>query len=174
MRNGKKDREKQTLQCLESSLLWDQELIERSTTIQRKEVSSVSLYLYLTICVSVCLSLYLPLCLSVPLLLPEDPNFQSPAAIYAELGSHGGEDVGLWADGPLSWLFSGSMENSEVAHLIEQVLCLYPDRMDCVVYSKPTQVAESYSSAPVWIAIISMLVALLSLALSLVLAFKRR
>ena len=35
--------------------------------------------------------------------ISENPHFASPAAIPTGYGSHGGEDVGLWADGPYSW-----------------------------------------------------------------------
>ncbi|KAF8372734.1 hypothetical protein PRIPAC_79163 [Pristionchus pacificus] len=51
-------------------------------------------------------------------------HFQSVAAFPAKWGAHGGEDLGIWTQGPYSWLFSGSMENTQVAYLIKFLLCL--------------------------------------------------
>ncbi|CAJ0603467.1 unnamed protein product [Cylicocyclus nassatus] len=51
-------------------------------------------------------------------------NYQQPTAIPHDYGSHGGEDVGIWADGPYSQLFSASLENTEIAYLIKFLLCM--------------------------------------------------
>ncbi|EPB70865.1 alkaline phosphatase family protein [Ancylostoma ceylanicum] len=53
-----------------------------------------------------------------------DPLFRQPASVPMAHGAHGGEDVGIWADGPLSDLFSSSLENTEVAYIIKFLLCL--------------------------------------------------
>ncbi|GMT24759.1 hypothetical protein PFISCL1PPCAC_16056, partial [Pristionchus fissidentatus] len=51
-------------------------------------------------------------------------HFVSPAAYPAHWGAHGGEDIGIWTQGPYSWIFSGSMENTQVAYMIKFLLCL--------------------------------------------------
>lgn len=58
----------------------------------------------------------------------EDPFFQQPAFIPLIEETHGGEDVGIWADGPGARLFTGTIENTFIAHAIACVLCLN-DRM---------------------------------------------
>ncbi|KAK6031424.1 hypothetical protein OSTOST_02426 [Ostertagia ostertagi] len=52
------------------------------------------------------------------------PSYVQPSAIYIDSGFHGGEDVGIWADGPFSELFSGVLENTEIAYLIKYLLCI--------------------------------------------------
>ena len=41
--------------------------------------------------------------------------------------SHGGEDVGLYAHGPLAHLVTGTHEMSYIAHLIMYASCIGPD-----------------------------------------------
>ncbi|RCN30957.1 alkaline phosphatase family protein [Ancylostoma caninum] len=53
-----------------------------------------------------------------------DPLYRQPASVPMTHGAHGGEDVGIWADGPLAHLFSSSLENTEVAYIIKFLLCL--------------------------------------------------
>ncbi|ETN74178.1 alkaline phosphatase family protein, partial [Necator americanus] len=53
----------------------------------------------------------------------EQPHSALPSAIPVNSGHHGGEDVGLWADGPLSELFASTLENTEVAYIIKFLLC---------------------------------------------------
>ncbi|WKY06680.1 hypothetical protein Q1695_006678 [Nippostrongylus brasiliensis] len=53
-----------------------------------------------------------------------DLHYRQPSAIKMKFGYHGGEDVGIWADGPYAHLFSGTIENTEVAYTIKYLLCL--------------------------------------------------
>ncbi|KAK6043985.1 hypothetical protein COOONC_18509 [Cooperia oncophora] len=54
----------------------------------------------------------------------EQPFYRQPTAVRTQFGYHGGEDVGIWADGPFSELFSSSLENTEVAYIVKFLLCL--------------------------------------------------
>uniref|UniRef100_A0A914VVD9 Alkaline phosphatase n=1 Tax=Plectus sambesii TaxID=2011161 RepID=A0A914VVD9_9BILA len=54
----------------------------------------------------------------------EDLYFRQPAFIPLIEETHGGEDVGIWADGPEARLFTGTMENTFIAHAIACALCL--------------------------------------------------
>ncbi|VDL62477.1 unnamed protein product [Nippostrongylus brasiliensis] len=51
------------------------------------------------------------------------PLYRQRSAIPTKYGFHGGEDVGIWADGPFSELFSSTIENTEVAYLMKFLLC---------------------------------------------------
>uniref|UniRef100_A0A1I7XAG8 alkaline phosphatase n=1 Tax=Heterorhabditis bacteriophora TaxID=37862 RepID=A0A1I7XAG8_HETBA len=52
------------------------------------------------------------------------PHFAQPAGIPMVKGVHGGDDVGIWSEGPFAWLFTGTIENTEVAYYIKFLLCL--------------------------------------------------
>jgi len=58
--------------------------------------------------------------------------FPAPVPRYEE--SHGSEDVGLWASGPLSFLFHRTHEQSYVGHVLAFSLCIghYKDHHWCV------------------------------------------
>ena len=45
-------------------------------------------------------------------------TFEHPAVVFEYDEHHGGDDVGLWATGPMSYLFHKSHEQSYVAHVI--------------------------------------------------------
>ncbi|CAJ0603380.1 unnamed protein product [Cylicocyclus nassatus] len=51
------------------------------------------------------------------------PLYRLPTAIPMQYGVHGGEDVGIWADGPFAQLFTSTLENTEVAYIIKFLLC---------------------------------------------------
>ncbi|TMS39927.1 hypothetical protein L596_006377 [Steinernema carpocapsae] len=54
----------------------------------------------------------------------KDVEYVSPAAVPLKISTHSGEDVGIWAHGPYSRLFVGTMENTQVAYTIKYILCL--------------------------------------------------
>ncbi|KAK0399016.1 hypothetical protein QR680_002864 [Steinernema hermaphroditum] len=54
----------------------------------------------------------------------ENVDYVSPAAVPLKLSTHSGEDVGLWAHGPYARLFTGTIENTQVAFTIKYILCL--------------------------------------------------
>ena len=45
-------------------------------------------------------------------------TFEHPAVVFEYDEHHGGDDVGLWATGPMSYLFHKSHEQSYVAHVV--------------------------------------------------------
>ncbi|XP_071805900.1 alkaline phosphatase, tissue-nonspecific isozyme-like [Asterias amurensis] len=54
----------------------------------------------------------------------EKPNFQQPALFGNFLETHGGEDVGIYANGPMSHLVHGVHEQSYIAHVVRYAACL--------------------------------------------------
>ena len=58
----------------------------------------------------------------------DDYVFES--LIQMTLETHGGEDVGIYALGPMSHLFRGVMEQNVIAHVMAHAACI-GDYKDC-------------------------------------------
>ncbi|XP_067659108.1 alkaline phosphatase-like isoform X2 [Haliotis asinina] len=68
-------------------------------------------------------------------------NYTSEAAVRHNIETHGGEDVGIYARGPMSHLFHGVHEQSYIAHVMMYASCVGP-------YVEDRQCARSLLSAP--------------------------
>jgi hypothetical protein len=55
---------------------------------------------------------------------PEKPNFQYPSLVPLESETHGGEDVPIYSRGPYAHLFTGTMEQNVIPHLISYATCI--------------------------------------------------
>jgi alkaline phosphatase len=55
-----------------------------------------------------------------------DYKLQYPTLVPLENGLHGGQDVGVWASGPQSHLFSGHYEQNSIPLLMAYVLKVGP------------------------------------------------
>ncbi|XP_052860805.1 membrane-bound alkaline phosphatase-like [Anopheles cruzii] len=53
-----------------------------------------------------------------------EDNFPFPAMLPVDLETHGGEDVGVYASGPWSHLFSGSYEQNVIPHIMAYASCV--------------------------------------------------
>ena len=58
---------------------------------------------------------------------PMDMFYRFPAMFNIDRGRHGGDHVPIYSDGPYSWLFSSTIENTEVGYLMKSLLCLNKD-----------------------------------------------
>ncbi|XP_017054414.1 membrane-bound alkaline phosphatase [Drosophila ficusphila] len=58
-------------------------------------------------------------------------NAISPSYIPKEIGVHSGEDVGIWASGPQSHLFTGVMQQSTIPHLMAYASCVGDRKQLC-------------------------------------------
>lgn len=56
-----------------------------------------------------------------------DPFFMQPTTVPLTDGTHGGDDVGVYAVGPHSHLFTGVYEQHYIAHAMMYATCLGPD-----------------------------------------------
>ncbi|XP_046572230.1 alkaline phosphatase-like [Haliotis rubra] len=68
-------------------------------------------------------------------------NYTSEAAVRHNIETHGGEDVGIYARGPMSHLFHGVHEQNYIAHVMMYASCVGP-------YAEDRQCARSLLSAP--------------------------
>ena len=55
------------------------------------------------------------------------PDYRQQAAIPLGSQTHGGQDVTIYADGPGAWLFTGTVEQSYVFHVMAHVLGFEPE-----------------------------------------------
>uniref|UniRef100_A0A8C8A3D8 Alkaline phosphatase n=1 Tax=Oryzias sinensis TaxID=183150 RepID=A0A8C8A3D8_9TELE len=56
----------------------------------------------------------------------EDDEYKQQAAVPLEAETHGGEDVAIYAKGPMAHLFHGVKEQNYVAHVMAYAACLEP------------------------------------------------
>lgn len=60
----------------------------------------------------------------IPLI--DDEEYKQQAAVPLESETHGGEDVAIYAKGPMAHLFHGVKEQNYVAHAMAYAACLEP------------------------------------------------
>ncbi|KAK4874973.1 hypothetical protein RN001_014333, partial [Aquatica leii] len=60
----------------------------------------------------------------------EDPNYKYPSFVIRSKETHGGEDVGIFARGPWSHLFTGVTEQHVIPHIMSYASCV-GDFSDC-------------------------------------------
>ncbi|XP_066983168.1 alkaline phosphatase-like [Macrobrachium rosenbergii] len=61
----------------------------------------------------------------------QDINFVQQAAVPRKYETHGGEDVPVYAQGPGSYLFSGTVEQTYIPHAIAYASCISDDNTHC-------------------------------------------
>ncbi|XP_042867407.1 alkaline phosphatase, tissue-nonspecific isozyme-like isoform X3 [Penaeus japonicus] len=61
----------------------------------------------------------------------QDINFVQQAAVPRKYETHGGEDVPVYAYGPGAHLFSGTIEQTYIAHAIAHAACIADDNSHC-------------------------------------------
>ncbi|XP_022217756.2 membrane-bound alkaline phosphatase [Drosophila obscura] len=54
----------------------------------------------------------------------DQPGFFAPSYIKGNIGVHAGEDVGIFATGPQSHLFSGVLQQSSIPHIMAYAACI--------------------------------------------------
>ncbi|XP_052791686.1 alkaline phosphatase-like [Mya arenaria] len=60
-----------------------------------------------------------------------DNNFAFPSGVPMPWESHGGEDVAIYAQGPMSHLFHGVQEQNYIAHVMAYSACIGPYKQPC-------------------------------------------
>lgn len=57
-------------------------------------------------------------------MFPDDKDYEFPATAPLSLETHGGDDVGIFASGPWSHLFSGVIEQNVIPHAMAYAACV--------------------------------------------------
>ncbi|XP_060591030.1 alkaline phosphatase-like [Ruditapes philippinarum] len=62
-----------------------------------------------------------------------DKHYQQQTAVYKTTETHGGDDVGIFARGPMSYLLTGVHEQNEIAHVMAYSSCVgdYANQNEC-------------------------------------------
>ncbi|XP_038075937.1 alkaline phosphatase-like [Patiria miniata] len=61
----------------------------------------------------------------------QQPEFEAPCIFYTDSETHGGEDLAIYANGPMSHLFHGVHEQNYIAHVVRYAACLdYKEHCD--------------------------------------------
>jgi hypothetical protein len=58
------------------------------------------------------------------IILLEKPDYIQESAVLLSSETHGGEDVPIYSSGPMSFLFTGTVEQSYVAHAMAYSACI--------------------------------------------------
>ncbi|GBL96964.1 Alkaline phosphatase, tissue-nonspecific isozyme [Araneus ventricosus] len=61
----------------------------------------------------------------------EDKNYVQQSAVPRRWDTHGGEDVPVYAHGPMAHLFRGVLEQTYIPHAMAYAACIGPQRDDC-------------------------------------------
>ncbi|KAF8786122.1 Alkaline phosphatase like protein [Argiope bruennichi] len=61
----------------------------------------------------------------------DDKNYVQQSAVPRKWDTHGGEDVPVYAHGPMAHLFRGVLEQTYVPHAMAYAACIGPQRDDC-------------------------------------------
>lgn len=54
------------------------------------------------------------------------PDYKQESAVYLSSETHGGEDVAIYSSGPMSFLYSGTVEQNYIAHAMAYSACIGP------------------------------------------------
>ena len=65
-------------------------------------------------------------------------DFKSPVQVPMEISTHAGEDVGIYARGPMSHLINGVQDNHYIAHVMAYAACIGDDESHCSDMNLPT------------------------------------
>ncbi|KAL7029974.1 hypothetical protein ACKWTF_006456 [Chironomus riparius] len=80
----------------------------------------------------------------------DDPKFQYPATVPREKDTHGGEDVAVYASGPMAHLFSGNYEQNTIPLIMAYIMKIGPYAAE--------EKSASCAIMPVFMLLLSMLI----------------
>lgn len=63
--------------------------------------------------------------------ITEERNYRQQSAVPRRWDTHGGEDVPVYAHGPMAHLFRGVFEQTYIPHAIAYAACIGHQRKDC-------------------------------------------
>lgn len=78
---------------------------------------------------------------------PEADNFTQPVTVPMSSETHGGEDVAIYARGPMAHLFHGVQEQNYIPHAMAYASCVGPNKEHCS--RKPSSFKQNSAAAQV-------------------------
>lgn len=67
---------------------------------------------------------------------PEENNYQAQAAVPLSMETHGGEDVAVFAKGPMAHLLHGVHEQNYIPHVMAYASCIGQNRQHCMTQNQ--------------------------------------
>lgn len=90
--------------------------------------------------------------LILSLFLSADKDYVQQSAVPLDSETHGGEDVALFARGPMAHLFQGVFEQNYIAHAMAFAACVGTNQEHCAATAEPDEIpftsTDPGSSAP--------------------------
>ncbi len=78
----------------------------------------------------------------------QSKDYQQLSKIPAKKAFHGGEDVAVYATGPMAHLFYGVHEQNYVAHVMGHAACMGPYAGNCKVPGRANGAVSTHSQLP--------------------------
>lgn len=69
---------------------------------------------------------------SLPSLSSEENNYKAQSAVPLSMETHGGEDVAVFAKGPMAHLLHGVHEQNYIPHVMAYAACIGQNRDHCM------------------------------------------
>ncbi|XP_023125555.1 alkaline phosphatase, tissue-nonspecific isozyme [Amphiprion ocellaris] len=76
----------------------------------------------------------------------QENNYQAQAAVPLSMETHGGEDVAVFAKGPLAHLLHGVHEQNYIPHVMAYAACIGQNREHCLAHSGTAGLRPVFSS----------------------------
>ncbi|XP_029947111.1 alkaline phosphatase, tissue-nonspecific isozyme [Salarias fasciatus] len=76
----------------------------------------------------------------------EENNYQAQAAVPLSMETHGGEDVAVFAKGPLAHLLHGVHEQNYIPHVMAYAACIGQNREHCIAHDGTAALKPALSS----------------------------
>lgn len=90
-------------------------------------------------------------------LCPEENNYQAQAAVPLSMETHGGEDVAVFAKGPMAHLLHGVHEQNYIPHVMAYASCIGQNRRHCLQPGRASGGRPGLSSIAALLSVIPLL-----------------
>ena len=88
---------------------------------------------------------------------PEEKNYQAQAAVPLSMETHGGEDVAVFAKGPMAHLLHGVHEQNYIPHVMAYASCIGQNRQHCLRRNQASGLRPGLSAVVALLTAVSLL-----------------